>query len=205
LVRENREVFQSNNLNQDIMSNLLKSLFGKKEETTKETLRDILDIRRIFQKWENHRLIYWRRKDKLLLIEESLAAVELSKGREFFMDFLTKAALWQNSHILDEAYEAHRLKIETEAVRKAQARFAMLTKADLQRIRQQAREDMKPIPPEQLDCIKEFDILIVRASAPSAEQATKENGQLLAVGHFDGQKVEMAMYDDIKHTIFSHD
>lgn len=81
----------------------------------------------------------------------------------------------------------------------------MLTKADLQRIRQQAREDMKPIPPEQLDCIKEFDILIVRASAPSAEQATKENGQLLAVGHFDGQKVEMAMYDDIKHTIFSHD
>lgn len=187
------------------MSNLLKSLFGKKEETMKENLRDILDIRRIFQKWENHRLIYWRRKDKLLLIEESLAAVELSKGREFFIDFLTKAALRQNSHILDEAYEAHRLKIETEAVRKARARFAMLTKADLQRIRQQAREDMKPIPPEQLDCIKEFDILIVRASTPSVEQATKENGQLLVVGHFDGQKVEMAMYDDIKHTIFSHD
>lgn len=189
------------------MSNFFKLLFGKKEKkkTTKEVLKDIYEVRAIFRKWENHRLIHWRRKDKVLLIEESLAAIELAKGKDSFMDFLMKAAMWENSRILDEAYEAHRLKIETEAVRKAQAQFAMLTKADLQRIRQQAREDMKPIPPEQLDCIKEFDILIVRASAPSAEQATRENGQLLAVGHFDGQKVEMAMYDDIKHTIFSHD
>lgn len=184
------------------MSNLLKCFFGEKEKTTKETLRDILEIRRIFKKWENHRLIYWRRKDKLLLIEESLAVVELSKGRELFIDFLIKAALWQNSRILDEAYEAHRLKMETEAVRKARAQFTMLTKADMQRIRQNARENMDMIPPEQLDYIKEFDIFILRAGAPSAELATEENGQLLAIGHFDGEKVEMAMYEDVKYYLF---
>ena len=45
------------------------------------------------------------------------------------------------------------------------------------------------------------DIFIVRAKAPSAQEATEESGQLLAIGHFDGEKVEMAMYDEIKHIL----
>ena len=31
--------------------------------------------------------------------------------------------------------------------------------------------------------------------------ATAVNEQLLAVGHYDGEKVEMAMYEDIKHNL----
>ena len=31
--------------------------------------------------------------------------------------------------------------------------------------------------------------------------ATFVNKQLLALGHYDGEKVEMAMYDDIKHNL----
>ena len=73
--------------------------------------------------------------------------------------------------------------------------------ADIQRIRQFARENMPPSPIEQLDCIKEFDIFVVRANAPSAQEATEESGQLLAIGHYDGEKVEMAMYDEIKHIL----
>ena len=179
--------------------------FNRSNKKKTKELRDLAATFGILDQFERCGIIHWQRKDKVLLIEEVLAKLKLAEGRGGFSHFLLQVLLWQNNRLLAEAYEAHRLKIETEAVRKAQAQFAMLTKADLQRIRQQAREDMKPIPPEQLDCIKEFDILIVRAGAPSAEQATKENGQLLAVGHFDGQKVEMAMYDDIKHTIFSHD
>lgn len=183
------------------MSNFFKRFFGKKEKTTKEILRDIIEMRAIFRKWENHRLIYWRRKDNILLIEESLATVELVRGKKFFMDFLMKVAVWQNSRIFDEAYEAYRLKVETEAVRKAQSQFVMLSNADICRIRQQARENMEPIPPEKLDCIHEFDIFIIRSNAPSAKHATEENGQLLAVGHYDGKKVEMAMYEDIKYNL----
>ena len=57
---------------------------------------------------------------------------------------------------------------------------------------------MPMIPIEQLGCIKEFDIFVVRANAPSAQEATEASDQLLALGHFDGEKVEMAMYEDIK-------
>ena len=113
--------------------------------------------------------------------------------------------MWQNHRLLAEAYEAHRLKVETEAVRKARSQFAMLTKADMQRIRQNARENMEMIPLEQLDYIKEFDIFVVRSNAPSAQDATEESGQLLALGHYDGKKVEMALYEDIKYNLLKQD
>ena len=143
-------------------------------------------------------MIFWRRKDNILIIEESVALLKLAEGRKGFLKFLNQIAVWQSSQLIDEAYETHRIKVETEAVRKAQRKFANLTKADIMRIRQEARENLPMLPIEQLDYIKEFDIFVFRASAPSAQEATEESGQLLALGHYDGEKVEMAMYDDIK-------
>ena len=166
-------------------------------------LRDLSAVFSILDEFEKRCLIHWQRKNKVLLIEEVLGTLKVAEGRDGFLRFLNQVSMWQNHRLLAEAYEAHRLKVETEAVRKAQARFAMLTKADMQRIRQNARENMEMIPPERLDCIKEFDIFIVRANAPSAQEATEASGQLLAVGHFDGEKVEMAMYDEVKHNLIN--
>ena len=136
-----------------------------------------------------------------MLIEEELAKAQLELGAENVKKFLDNVAAWQNFQLLSEAYEAERIRVETEAVRAAQKKYVSLTKADLQRIRMNARNNMQQKDPEQLPLIKEFDIFIIRASAPSADHATVENGQLLAIGHYDGNKVEMAMYDDIKHNL----
>ena len=174
--------------------------FGKKKKMFKE-LNDIAFVISAFDKFERKGLITWRQKDKILIIEESLSVMKLAEGKKGFQNFLNQAALWQNERIISEAYEARRIKVETDAVRKAQKDYANLTKADIHRIRQKARENMTMIPHEQLDCIKEFDIFVVRANAPSAQDATEESGQLLALGHYDGEKVEMAMYDDIKHNL----
>ena len=183
------------------MWNLLKN---KKKKTEKE-LRDLSAVFSILDEFEKRGVIHWQRKNKVLLIEEVLGTLKVAEGRDGFLRFLNQVSMWQNHRLLAEAYEALRLKVETEAVRKARAQFAMLTKADMQRIRQNARENMEMIPPERLDCIKEFDIFIVRANAPSAQDATEESGQLLALGHFDGEKVEMAMYDEIKHNLINSD
>ena len=174
--------------------------FSKKKKIFKE-LKDIAFVISVFDKFERIGLITWRQKDKILIIEESLALMKLAEGKKGFQNFLNQAALWQNERIISEAYETRRIKVETDAVRKAQKDYANLTKADIHRIRQEARENMTMIPPEQLDCIKEFDIFVVRANAPSAQDATAESGHLLALGHYDGEKVEMAMYDDIKHNL----
>ena len=178
------------------------NLFIRNKQNKLQELRDLSAISAILNEFERHGLIHWQRRDKILVIEESLVKLKLAEGRSGFLKFLNQVAMWQNNNIAQEAYEAHRLKVETEAVRKAQAQFAMLTKEDLQRIRQNAREQMPIIPFEQLKFIKEFDIFVVRADAPSIQDATKEDGHLLALGHFDGEKVEMAMYEDIKYILY---
>ena len=181
------------------MWNLLKN---KKKKTEKE-LRDLSAVFSILDEFEKRGVIHWQRKNKVLLIEEVLGTLKVAEGRDGFLRFLNQVSMWQNHRLLAEAYESLCLKVETEAVRKARAQFANLTKADIMRIRQEARENMPFISPEQLDYIKEFDIFVVRANAPSAQEATEASGQLLAIGHFDGEKVEMAMYDEIKHNLIN--
>ena len=174
--------------------------FRRKNKQLKE-LQDLAAMTAIFEKWSRQGVIFWRKKDKILIIEEYLAMLKMSEGRDGFLKFLNQVATWQNSILFQEAYEAYFLKAETEAVREAQQKYASLTKADVMRIRQNVREKMPIVVPEQIGCIKEFDIFVVRANAPSAQDATEESGQLLALGHYDGEKVEMAMYDEIKHIL----
>ena len=176
------------------------NLFKRKNKKLKE-LQDLAAMTAIFEKLSRQGVIFWRKKDNILIIEEYLAKLKMAEGREGFLKFLNQVATWQNNIIIQEAYAAHCLKAETDAVRKAQRKYANLTKADIMRIRQEARENMPMLPIEQLDCIKEFDIFVVRSNAPSAQDATEENSQLLAIGHYDGEQVEMAMYDEIKHIL----
>ena len=175
--------------------------FKRKNKKLKE-LKDLSEMTAIFEKWSRQGVIFWRKKDNILIIEEYLAKLKMAKGREGFLKFLNQVATWQNNIIIQEAYAAHCLKLETDAVRNAQRKYANLTKADIVRIRQEARENMQMLPIEQLEYIKEFDIFVVRSNAPSAQDATEENSQLLAIGHYDGEKVEMAMYDDVKHILY---
>ena len=174
--------------------------FRRKNKTFEE-LKALVAMMAIFEEWSRRGVIFWRKKDKILIIEEYLAMLKMSEGRDGFLKFLNQVAAWQNNILIQEAYAAHCLKVETEAVRKAQRQYAALTKADVMRIRQNVRERMPFVVPEQIGCIKEFDIFVVRANAPSAQDATVESGQLLALGHYDGEKVEMAMYDEIKHIL----
>ena len=174
--------------------------FRRKNKHLKE-VQDLAAMIGIFEILSRRGVVFWRKKDNILIIEECFAMLKMAEGREGFLKFLNQVAVWQSPKLIDEAYETHILKVETDAVRKAQRKFANLTKADIMRIRQEARENMPMLPIEQLEYIKEFDIFVVRSNAPSVQEATEESGQLLALGHYDGEKVEMAMYNDVKHIL----
>ena len=182
--------------------------FKKKGKGKKARMREsakVLEAFAIIEKFSRSNLIFWQVKNRMLLIREPLALVELGLGADKFKDFLKTVCDWQNFKLINEAYEQKRIEIEAAAVRKAQKESgAPLTDADVLRIRQHARSSMEQIPLEQLpNLIREFDILIIRESATSPDTATEENGQLLAVGHYDGEKLEMAMYDDVKSSLVS--
>ena len=168
-------------------------------------LRNVAASFAIIENFSRSNFIFWQVKNRMLLIREPLALVELGLGAAKFKDFLKKVCDWQNFKLINEAYEQKRIETEAAAVRKAQEeRGAPLSDADVLFIRQHARSSMEQIPLDQLpNLIREFDILIIRASATSADSATEENGQLLAVGHYDGEKLEMAMYDDVKSSLVS--
>lgn len=174
-----------------------------KAKQTKVTLNNLSALLALFKEWERSGLFHWQVKGKTLLIEQSLAVSVMSLGPEKFKKFLNLLAQFKNAELVGNAYEQQRLDLETAAVRNAQEQTQVkLTDIDIQRIRQNAREKMQHIDMQSLmDAIHEFDIMIIRSSAISSAEATEEGGQLVAVGHFDGKKIEMAMWDDIKHDL----
>ena len=179
---------------------ILKRLKRKKAVNA---LKDISTITALFKKWERSGLLYWQVKGKTLLLEQSLAVSIMSMGPEKFKKFLNLLAQFKNAELIGNAYEQQRIELETAAVRDVQEKTSgKLTDADIQRIRQNARENMQHIDMKSiLDAIHEFDIMIIRSSAISSADATQEGGELVAVGHFDGEKVEMAMWDEIKNDL----
>ena len=144
-------------------------------------------------------LILWMHKDHYLLIAEPLAIYVMTFGAEFFKWFLFSVADWQNFKNLQAAYDQERVRLEGEAIRQEALQHDQLTMADLDRIRRNAREQIREINPDTIPQLTEFDIFIIRESAPTAVDASVENGQLVAVGHFDGSKIEMEMWEDIMH------
>lgn len=174
-----------------------------KAKQEKAALKNMSILYASFEEWERSGLFHWQVKGKTLLLEQSLAVSVMSMGPENFKKFLDLLAQFKNAELVFNAYEQQRLDLETVAVRKAQEQTqTKLTDIDIQRIRQNARENMQHIDMKSLmDAIHEFDIMIIRSSAISSADATQEGGELLAVGHFDGKKVEMAMWDEIKNDL----
>lgn len=178
------------------------NIFKRKKKKQLRELNQLSQAFAIITEYNRRGLIHWQTKDKILLIEESLAVVEIAHGEDKFRNFLNHAANWQNFRLIRDAYDQARIDLEAKAVREAQKQDHNLTKSDIQRIRQNARSRMEVIPVEQLKgLIREFDIMIIRANAISPQTAKEENGQLLAIGHYDGKQVEMAMYDDMKNNL----
>ena len=179
---------------------ILKRLKRKKAVNV---LKDLSNVTALFKDWERAGLLHWQVKGKTLLLEQSLAVSTMSMGPEKFKKFLNLLAQFKNAELIGNAYEQQRIELETAAVRDVQEKSSSkLTDADIQRIRQNARENMQHIDMKSiLDVIHEFDIMIIRSSAISSADATQEGGELVAVGHFDGKKVEMAMWDEIKNDL----
>ena len=179
---------------------ILKRLNRKKAVNA---LKDISALTALFKKWERSGLFHWQVKGKTLLLEQSLAVSVMSLGSKTFKKFLDLVAQYKNAELISDAYEQQRIDLEMAAVRKAQEQTkTKLTDADIQRIRQNAREDIQHIDISSiLNAINAFDVMIIRSNAVSEQEATQEGGQLVAVGHYDGKKVEMAMWDEIKNEL----
>lgn len=182
-----------------------KTKSSKRSRQARRELRSLATEFAILDEFARRGLLYWKEKEHLLLIETSLATLKMSEGEEPFRRFLDQVADWQNYRIISTAYEERRNDIETEAVRRAQKDNPFLSPADIHRIRQLARQTMPELDISELGCVSEFDIFVITATAQSAKDATADDGTLIAVGHYDGHHVEMAMFDEVRDQFINND
>lgn len=175
-----------------------------RERKKRKLLRNLTRAFGVMRSFAIAGLIYWREKDRVLLIEESLAIVNMAEGREIFRNFLNAAALYINYKLLQDAYGKVMQQKEAEAVRQALKEYGATGDADINRIRQKVRDDLEMIDASKIKPVTEFDILIIRQHTKNHDRATEEGGELLAVGHYDGKTVEMASFDDIKHNLVNN-
>lgn len=175
-----------------------------RERKIRKQLRNLTCALGVMRSFAITGLIYWREKDRVLLIEESLATANMAEGREIFCNFLNAAALYTNYKLLQDAYNKAMQQKEAEAVRQALKEYGTTSDVDINRIRQKMRDDLEMIDASEMKPVTEFDILIIRQHTKNRDQATEDGGELLAVGHYDGKTVEMASFDDIKHNLVNN-
>lgn len=175
-----------------------------RERKKRKQLRNLTRAFGVMRSFAIAGLIYWREKDRILLIEESLAIVNMAEGREIFRNFLNAAALYINYKLMQDAYNKVMQQKEAEAVRQALKEYGTTGDVDINRIRQKVRDDLEIIDVSKIKPVTEFDILIIRQHTKNRDHATEEGGELLAVGHYDGKTVEMASFDDIKHNLVNN-
>ena len=79
------------------------NLFKSKKKQSLKELRDLTAVCSILDEFERRGVLFWRRRDNLLLIEEVLAVLKLAEGRAGFHKFLNQVAMWQSNKLINEA------------------------------------------------------------------------------------------------------
>lgn len=93
---------------------------------------------RILERLEKGSLLFWDKKKRQLLISLSLASIYLPDQKKW-RSFLENVNQWIYYRESSDAWEELFKSKETEELRKATRKFSMLSKADMRRIRQEAR------------------------------------------------------------------
>lgn len=138
------------------------------------------------------------------LMAKGLLSYDVSKRRwfiasvlaEFYLNnserwsaFLNNIYNWVIYKEREEAWKNYFLNIEIKAVREAKKKYPVLSKAEIQSIRQKARMSVD-VNEVEMDKLEGFEFFITDLTSPQEP--------IISVGQYDGENFHMAIYDDIK-------
>lgn len=179
----------------------------RKQRKQLQGLHDFASVFNSFNQLEKSGMLSFDQKNRRLFIEQPIAYLMIAGGAEKWQAFINNVFLWLYHRQCCEAWDKYILKEELAAVRVASKKYAALTRADIERIRRQRRDEITQSdqePPK----VEPFEFFIVRqATKEEAAEALKNNpknaipaGTILAVGHYDpmSENLEMAPWEDIK-------
>ena len=169
-------------------------LFNKRR-SAKEQQKILSDVNDRFQNLEKLKkagMITFDAKLRRLYIDETIATLFMSMS-EGWKNFMTNVFNWIFLKESNKVYNDFFLQEELAAVRKEKKKYAVLTRADIQRIKDARRQeiqqsDMPEIKP------KKFEFFVLRKEISVKEQEVP-GAEILAVGDYDGENSEISMAD----------
>lgn len=192
--------------------NIIGKLF--KKQNKRETLRrNAVEVFATLERMEKKGLILWDRKERRLFLAEPLAILMI-ENEDKWKNFLQNVGYWQMYNSQQEAWDCYMHNEELKAVRKAKKTYAVLTKADIERIRRNRRNEITseeiPVPE-----IKPFELFIIGDSYEGSISAitkektdrAKKSGNadncIIAVGEFNPMTghVDMALWKDVQNAL----
>lgn len=182
-----------------------------KKSPEKKALADLKNTAFVFaymKKLQEKGLLLWQERNHRLLIARPLAVL-MMKNEKTWRNFLTNCYLWQSYNLMLEAHEHAIIRLESEAIRKAKKKYAVLTNADTERIRRAVRDEYEgttsPIK------LHEFEFFIIddrpEPMPRTSEDDAEEKGSIMLVGFYnpDTEKLEIASWEDIKSQLTIND
>lgn len=183
----------------------IKQHFARKR-ADRETrgLRALTDAFQSLEKLERSGLLTFDQKNRRLFIEEPLASVMLVSA-ENWKNFIQNVFLWLYWRQCREQWDKFILKEEMTAVHRAQRKYAVLTHADIMRIRH-ARRDEIAQSDQQPPKVEPFEFFVIRTKTEKPtdkEKQDKPSGEILAVGNYDynSDSLEMADWQTVRNFI----
>ena len=175
--------------------------FSKKRREQRKKLKELKQFSSTFStldRMEQSGLLTFDSKSRRLFIAQSLAIL-MMKDAQSWVNFITNVYQWLYYQQAQEAWNAHFLKEELAAVRKASVgdnhETVQLSRADVERIRLAARQQVAESdiePPK----IEPFEFFIVQDTTDAA-------AKLIAVGYFNPETndMELAPWSEVEPLI----
>ncbi len=173
------------------------SYFSKQRREQRRKLKELkafADKFSTLDRLEQSGLLVWDQNQRRLFIAQSLALL-MMKSAESWTAFVQNVYLWLAYQQAQEAWNAHFLRCELDAVRRASVgenhETVRLSRADVERIRLAARQQVAESdiePPK----VEPFEMFIV-------EDTVDAKPKIIAVGYFDPETnaQELAPWSEI--------
>ena len=171
------------------------NFFNKHRRSVLQQQQQLNDLNDKFKYLDNLKksgLLSYDEKLRRLYVDETLVTLFMSTPGAW-KNFMTNIFNWLFLKESSKAYTEFFLQEEIDAVRKEKKKYAMLTRADIQRIKDARRaeiqqSDMPEIKP------KPFEFFVLRHELSAKEQEVP-GAEILIVGDYDGENKEMSMAD----------
>lgn len=163
--------------------------FSKKRREQRKKLSELKNFSSVFStldRLEQSGLLTFDSKSRRLFIAQSLAVL-MMRNAESWVAFITNVYQWLYYQQAQEAWNAHFLKEELAAVRKASVNenheTVQLSRADVERIRLAARQQVAESDIEPLK-VEPFEMFVV-------EDTVDVKPKIIAVGYFNPETNDM--------------